>query len=103
MALLLIDGFDSYGTTNGAAPVGLPGQWASVGISTGSTADIEDPRIPGNGKSLELNTSNSSLKSGALTTHNTLIVGFACKFAAIAGFDTPLLRFFDGATSRHEH
>jgi len=71
MALLWIDGFDSYGTTVGssAQPAGIVGRKYATGSSS---LYVRDPRIPGNGRSLA---TAYYVETPALTTDPTLIVG----------------------------
>lgn len=98
MALLWIEGFEGYGTT----------------IDTVATADALNRRYPINltlsdmriaagrtsGYALRMKGSSymAYLRTPALTTHNTLVVGFAMKMESSTGaVNFPFLSFYDGA------
>jgi hypothetical protein len=91
MALLWIDGFDSYGTTVGnyASPTGIYGRKYATG---GTGNRIENPRVPGNGRSLGIAT---YIMTPALTTNPTLIAGVGFKLVTGAGTQSPVLSFYD--------
>ncbi len=78
MALLWVDGFESYGTSNGSAPspTGIVGRQYTVGNE--SSMDIEEGRL-GSGHSLEIGTTSSYIQTPTLTTNATIIIGFALK------------------------
>ncbi len=94
MALLWVDGFESYGTSNGSAPspTGIIARQYTVAYE--SSMDIEEGRL-GSGHSLEIGISSDYIKTPALTTNDTLIVGFAFKLMD-DGLD--LMYLYDGGT-----
>ncbi len=93
MALLWVDGFDAYGSTvnTPVTPSGIVDRRYTV---SGSTPYVRDPRIAGNGRSIEL---GYELKTPALTTDATLIVGWAFKIITPVAAETYILSFWDGA------
>ncbi len=78
MGLLWVDGFESYGTSNGSAPspTGIVGKQYTV--NNESSVDIEEGRL-GSGHSIELGATSSYIQTPTLTTNATIIVGFAFK------------------------
>ena len=80
MALLWVDGFEGYGTSDGSAPspTGVVGR--KYGVASESNMDIEAGRF-GSGHCLELALS-SWMRTPTLTTDDTLIVGVAFKATA---------------------
>ncbi len=95
MALLWVDGFENYGTSNGStpSPSGVLARQYTVGNE--NYIDIEEGRL-GNGHSIELGYSNSYIKTPVLTTNDTLIVGFAFQPRSNYSFD--VIRLYDDAT-----
>ncbi len=97
MALLWIDGFDSFGTSTGAAPspTGVVGrkytaaQEASMKVQAGRFI----------GQSLQLTSSSSIVvtKTG-LTTNATVVAGFAVKFTNLPGGLCGFFAFMDGSS-----
>ena len=95
MSLLWVDGFESYGTSNGSAPspTGIVGRQYTVEYE--SSMDIEEGRL-GSGHSLEIGISSDYIKTPILTTNDTIIVGFAFK---ITSNDTQdIMYLYDGGT-----
>ncbi len=93
MALLWVDGFESYGTSNGSAPspTGILTRQYTVG--TESSMDIEEGRL-GSGHSLESYGTNY-IKTPVLTTNDTVVVGFAFQPRYIS---TDVMYLYDGST-----
>jgi hypothetical protein len=77
MALLFVDGFDSYGTTNGAAPVGLLNKWANDGGSNHQSDTIVTGRFS-DGFALRP-------ASNATTFNHTNVPVFAATVTLVAG------------------
>jgi hypothetical protein len=98
MAIKFIDGFDAYGTTNGAAPLGLTEVWS--GIADIPNFTIQNGRL-GSGKSLEIKRSSGT---PVLTTPNlgniaTWFIGFGFKAqVAPSGTESCELREDDDST-----
>ena len=99
MALLWIDGFDSYGTPGAApTPTGIVGRKYDI-VSGESDCLIAPGRLaPGNALLLQGN--GVWLQSPPLTTDSTLLVGVAVKFSTlpIPGWSFAFLQFYDGTT-----
>ncbi len=95
MALLWVDGFESYGTSNGSAPspTDIVGKQYTVGYE--SSMDIEEGRL-GSGHSLEIGITADYIKTPILTTNDTIIIGFAFKIIDDGVQD--LMYLYDGAT-----
>lgn len=94
MALLWIDGFEGYGTSNGSvpSPTGVIGRRYSVNDE--SYFDVEAGRISGH--SVQLASAGCDFKTPALTTNATLIVGFGFK---VTDDDTySFCSLYDGTT-----
>ena len=84
MALLWVDGFESYGTSTGSAPAPtnvLAGKYATV-ISE-SSFDVETGRN-GTGRCMQIGIANGRFHTPAFGTDRTIIVGFAFKYQTIA-------------------
>jgi len=94
MALLWIDGFDSYGTTTGAAPSPTGVLARQYTVNNEASIDIEDGRL-GSGYSLEID-STAWIATPALTTNDTIIVGLAFKIAD--SDDADIIQLYDGGT-----
>lgn len=98
MAVLWIEGFDSFGTTDGAAPVGLSAKYESNNIVANMT--VRDGRFAGN----SLRVRGGGGQSGYITTPNlgnvpTIATGFAFKrVATLVDFRIVSLREGDDAT-----
>jgi len=95
MALLWIDGFDTYGTTTGSAPspAGIVGR--KYAATTGENYfRVGSGRLGG----YSLNLPNDSIYFGAasLTATDTVVAGFAVRFAAIG--TRLFFALYDGAT-----
>lgn len=88
MALLWIDGFETYGTSNGSAPSPTDIMGRSYTITSESSVDIDAGRI-GSTHCVEPN--SSTIMTPALTTNGTLIIGFAAKFSSTYYLDVDLL------------
>ncbi len=96
MTLLWVDGFESYGTSNGSAPSPTGILARQYTVVDEDNMDIEEGRL-GSGHSLELGYSAiSSIKTPILTTDDTLIVGFAWRPAVSIIADVVYL--YDGGT-----
>lgn len=95
MSLLWVDGFESYGTSNGSAPspTGVLGRQYTVLLE--SAIDIEEGRF-GSGHSLQFGLGICNIKTPALTTNDTLIVGFAFKITT--SVEVELVTLFDDST-----
>ena len=95
MALLWIDGFDSYGTSVGSAPspTGIVARKYGVVVNESYFA-IRAGRL--SGYSMQLAGWTTSFQTPVLTTNALMVVGLAMKFAAIQ--DGVLLSFMDGTT-----
>ena len=96
MALLWIDGFDSYGTSVGSAPspAGIVGRkYATVHEDQ---IDIENGRLGGYGAQLQYDF-NLQIAAPAITTDSTLVVGFAFHFKTnLPANPSFLIAFYDG-------
>jgi hypothetical protein len=80
MALLFIDGFDQYGTTNGNDADGIEHLWpTNLQLAQ---INVADGRI--SGKSIVFATSNAYVQTPPLAQMSTVVVGFAFKYAAHA-------------------
>ena len=94
MALLWIDGFEGYGTSNGSAP-SPTGVVSRRYIASGeSSMDIEAGRITDH--SLEFSSNTVWIKTPALTTDDTLIIGFG--FRCSDGSTFPFCNLYDDST-----
>jgi len=95
MALLWIDGFEGYGTTIGAvpAPSGILARKYLV-IDDEASMRIQNGRF--GGRALRFNFYSCKVKTPALTTDDTLIVGVAHK-RSLARF-TYIMSLYDGVT-----
>lgn len=93
MALLWIDGFEGYGTSIGSppSPSGIIGRRYTTVHE--SIFDIEAGRI--SGYSLQFNGITRTMRTSALTTDDTVVIGFA--FQAYTA-NAVLVRLYDGAT-----
>ena len=99
MALLWIDGFDSYGTPGVAPdPTGIVGR--KYGVVSGESDCLVVPGRLSPGNALMLVGNGVWLQSPPLTTDSTLIIGVAVKFSTlpIPGWSFPFVQFYDGAT-----
>lgn len=91
MALLWIEGFEGFGTTNGAAPAGYDGKYSSV--NRVNLTDIQSGRIAG--KSWYANTSSSPhWRTQDLGAFTTAIFGFGFKADQLIGSRT-FVRLFE--------
>jgi hypothetical protein len=101
MTLLWLDGFDTYGTTNGSAPspTGIVGRIASA-IAGESSLDIEAGRH--NGRSLEFNSDGADIivYPASMTTNTTLIAGASFYIGDLSdltgGTNVDLITFNEG-------
>lgn len=97
MALLWLDSFDSYGTSNNAAPSpsGVMARRYST-VNAESTIDVEAPYVEG--RSLQL-TTTTYFSPAALTTNTTLIAGIRVYTQDIQnlqqGISNPILSFME--------
>jgi hypothetical protein len=94
MALLLIEGFEGYGTSEGSAPspTGVVGRRYTV--TAENYMRIAAGRFTG--KSLDFNRYTCIIDSPVLTTDNTLIWGAAFKRETTG--EVTIVSFYDGAT-----
>lgn len=100
MALLWLDSFDSYGTTNGSAPSPsgvVARRYATVNAE--SSIDIEGPIYEG--RSLQHAATTTYIVTPALTTNTTLIAG--CRVYNIdiqmlqTGISNPIMSFMESS------
>lgn len=77
MALLFIDGFDTFGTSNGATPVGLLNKWSSLAGANHSSDTIVTGRF-NNGMALRPG-------SNATTFNHTNVPDFSATVTLVAG------------------
>lgn len=93
MALLFIDGFDQYGTTNGNDAVGIYHLWPTN--TQLENVNVADGRITG--KSIVMVINNPYIQTFPLGQIATIVVGFAFKYAAHAnGTADTILMLMDG-------
>lgn len=100
MALLWVDGFESYGSVNAApSPTGV--LRSKYNVENESLMTINEGRFSGL-KCLTLTASGQTIATPALTSNRTLICGVAFKLSATSEASYPLLSFrvpsLDGAT-----
>ena len=94
MALLVVEGFEGFGATTGAAPQPAGALARQYTVANEAGMDIETGRL--SGYSCEFGSTTCSMKTETLTTDDTLIVGFAVKVSVL---DNPtFLKFYDGVT-----
>jgi len=96
--LLWIEGFDNFGTSNGAAPspVGVVARkYPLVGYE--NLMDVEAGRLGGHALQLVYD-STCYLSPGPLTINATMIVGCALKWGAWVANTNRFLAFYDGTT-----
>jgi len=92
MSLLWVEGFESYGTSNGVAPVGLEAKYTDTSQLT--FTDIEAGRIAG--KSWETAGNTSRIQTPDLGANTTLITGFGFKYGTI-GVVSRMMAFYEPA------
>lgn len=92
--LLLVEGFEGFGTTTGVAPQPAGALGRLYSASQESQMRMRTGRL--SGYALEFNYGGSQITSGTLTTDDTLIVGIAVKFPA--SDDVRFLVLLDGVT-----
>jgi len=93
MALKWIDGFESYGVTNGNSAVGV----ASKYTSSGGTLTIRAGRLGGHALSLS---GSQTLSTPVFAANDTWIVGFAFFYVHVAATEQQIMLFKDGATNQ---
>jgi len=93
MAVLWIEGFDSFGTTNGVAPIGTV---AKYGDSVMALSTLEAPRL-GSGKSLIMDPTGF-LRTRSLGTNVTMFIGFAFYYDAVSSTEEFLTLYETGVT-----
>ncbi len=98
MALLWVDGFDSYGTGTSQVPDAILG-WRYQGAAIDYN-QLSDPRVVGNGRGLKTDYSSWTL-TPKLTENRTLIVGFG--FYLQQGASSGLLLEFWNRQNRSVH
>ncbi len=95
MALLVVEGFEGFGVTTGAAPQPAGALARQYTVTNEAAMDIETGRL--SGYSLEFGNATCLMKTGALTVDDTLIIGFAVKVSAL---DNPtLVALYDGVAT----
>lgn len=95
MSLLWIEGFETFGTVNGDAPVGYLEKYV-VDSATTTGVTIQDGRV--GGKSLRLGSNARTFTVPAFGNKTTIVVGFGLKVASFAITQT-ILTLFDGSTN----
>jgi hypothetical protein len=102
MAVLWLEGFDSFGTTVGSAAIGLTQKYQSNNITANML--VREPRIEGANQGYSLRIRGGGGQTGYITTPNlgnvaTIVVGFGFKRAAtLVDFRIVGLRESDDAT-----
>jgi hypothetical protein len=98
MALLWIDGFDAYGTTVGFKPQpdGIMARKYAV-MNGEARLDVEEGRTGGYAIELDYDATNNFGPSD-LTTHDTMIVGFALRLKGHRIGDNKFFQMYDGTT-----
>ena len=94
MSLLYVDGFDTYGTTNGAAPTTNSVENKFI-ITYGAGLKVQAGRT---GHCLEFTSGATRLRKVSLTTNATLVVGFGFYHTNFT-LDSYPLYLFTGATA----
>lgn len=79
MALLWVEGFEGFGTSNGVAPSGMDAKYPQVNQL--AFTDIEAGRIAG--KSWEMEGASAYIQTPNLGTITTIITGFAFKYSDV--------------------
>ena len=93
MALLLIEGFEGFGTTVGTAPQPTGTLGRAYNVAFESNMDIETGRL--GGYCIEFDNTGCEIQTKTLTTDDTLIIGFAIKFTVLT--DHRFLYIYDDA------
>lgn len=98
MAILWLDGFESYGTTIGGppSPAGIIGRSYPVALNE-SAYDIEIGRY-GN-RALEITSYLDYIQTRNLTTDDTLVFGVAFRIPVIPNTQQPLVRLYSGVNA----
>lgn len=96
MSLLLVEGFEGFGTSTGVAPqpTGIVGR-AYSSVVNEHLMDVMAGRLAG--RSLAFGTSNNQLRANFSTTDATLVVGFALKISTLVS-DPVFLTLYAGST-----
>jgi hypothetical protein len=95
MALIWVEGFEGFGTTNGVAPAGYDGKYAAV--NRVNLTDIQAGRIAG--KSWYANTSSTPYwRTDDLGAATTVITGFGFKLEILNGSRT-IFRCYEPSTT----
>ena len=96
MALLLVEGFEGFGTSTGAAPQPTDALARSyLSVNNEVAMNIETGRLAG--YCLEFAANDSRFTTKALTTDDTIIVGFAIKYTVLSDV-TYSVQLYDDAT-----
>lgn len=91
MALQWIDGFESYGTTNGNTAIGALNKYTnSLGTLTVRAGRLAGHSLSCNGSVV--------MTTPAFAANDTWIVGFAYYYNKTTNIEEPILQLFDGAT-----
>lgn len=93
MAILWLDGFDSYGTSNGSDATGINHRYTAV---QPTNWDVTDGRV--SGKAIRAVLSNPSIVTPVLGNIATIVVGFAFRYTFNTGSaDITLMSLKDGS------
>lgn len=92
--LLLVEGFEGYGTTVGLAPRPSNAVARFYSVSNEASMDVEAGRL--SGYSIEYAATDCRLGAGGLTTNDTLIVGVGVRFS-VSNWSA-FLTLFDNTT-----
>lgn len=96
MSLLWIEGFETFGTSNGSAPTGYLEKYVTDAAST-TGITIEDGRI--GGKCLKVVNNGRTFTRAFGSNKVSLVVGFGLKVASYSITQT-ILTLFDGANNQ---
>jgi hypothetical protein len=95
MALLWLDGFDSYGTTDGNYPTGITNRYSLSSALTGNL-DVADGRV--SGKAIRSVINSVTITTPSLGNIATIVVGFAFRYTQNQGAGTlTILSLLEGA------
>lgn len=92
MALLFIEGFDAYGTTDNVTPVGMARKWSDGSVS--SFSRVRAGRLTG--KSMSLDPGNGV--GFVIAATQTLILGFGFNAKTANLAESSIVEFRDGST-----
>lgn len=92
MSLLWVEGFESFGTTNGSAPVGLQQKYDNAVLDS-AVGTVQAGRISGH--SMRLTTGTTYIGKTVSASASTLIVGFGFYMDAHATGEQVILQLWD--------